>query len=192
MTVAFMALAMTASACANMAPVVSLSAIVPVSSPVLGLTDLQQTDVLDMSIDWPGIAGLDFLPAACWPEAKTEAAEAQQAKAPQVLADSQSSLTLCLYVLMGVGLCRAVPSVRKLSLDCIPDWYHDGGPVQVGHSQAIGPDLCLTPLVSFIQPESTAEDLAPKYDWGTIVFLVRKSLFPPNLLASPGPPLQCS
>ncbi len=190
-TVTFVALAFTATASANMTAVSSLAA-APVSSPALGRPDLQQPDVLDLSVDWSSAAGFDCLPAACLPEAKTETGEAPQAKASQVLADHQSSLTLCLYVLMGVGLCKTVPSVRKLSLGCIPDWYHDGGPFQVGHSHAIAPDLCLPSLVCFIQPDSPAEDFLPNYDRGMIASLVRESLFPSNLLASPGPPVHCS
>ncbi len=185
--VTFVALAFTAMARANMTTVSSL-AVAPVSSPALGRTDLQQTDVLDLSVGWPGAAGLGSLPAACLPEAKTETGDALQAKPPQVLADHQSSLTLCLYVLMGVGLCKTVPSVKKFSLGCIPDWYHTGGPFQVGHSQAVQPDLRPMPVLCFIQPQSTTDDPTPEYYRGVIVSLVRASLFTPNQLASRGPP----
>ncbi len=186
-TVTFVALAVTATACANMAAV-SPSATAPVASPALDRTDLQQTHVLDLSVDWPSAADLDSLPAACLPEAKTEPGDASQAKAPQVLADHQSSLTLCLYVLMGVGLCKTVPSVRKISLGCIPDWYHSGGPVQVGHSHAVEPDLRPVPALCFVQPQGTMDDLIPEFHRGTLTSLVRASLFTPGLLASRGPP----
>ena len=46
--------------------------------------------------------------------------------------------------LMGVGCIGAVKlgrSVRGLHLQSLPDWYHAGGPMQIGHVSAINPDL---------------------------------------------------
>jgi hypothetical protein len=180
--VTFMALALAGSACASMTPV--SPALVSVSSPsVPDRTSPQpgDRDAVDLCVNWLDAVDLDSLPQAA-------VGEARAAKPVQVLADHQSSLSLCLYVLMGIGLCKTVPSVRKMSLGCIPDWYHDGGPSQVGHSHAVAPDLCFAPVICFIQPESLTEDFTPKYDRGTIAFLLRESLFTPNLLASRGPP----
>ncbi len=189
-TVTFVALAIAGSACAGLTPV-SLPAAAPaLPSSLPDRTGPQASDALGASADWPDVAVLDSLPGVPLPE--TAAAEAREAKPVQVLADRQSSLSLCLYVLMGIGLCKTVPSVRKLSLGCIPDWYHDGGPSQVGHSQAIGPNLCPAPVICFIQPDNTAEDLLPEFYRGTTASLVRESLFTPNLLASRGPPLHSS
>ncbi len=185
-TVTFVALALAGSACAGLTPVAP--AVVSVSpSSLPDSTGPQPSDAFGLGVDASNVAGFDPLLSVSLPEAA--AGETPEAKPVQVLADRQSSLSLCLYVLMGVGLCKTIPSVRKLSLGCIPDWYHDGGPSQVGHSHAIGPNLCSTLLVCFIQPDSTAEDLTPKYDRGTLASLVRESLFTPNLIASRGPPV---
>jgi hypothetical protein len=185
-TVAFMALALAGSACASMTPV-SLPAVSVPSSSASDCTSPQPGDAFGLGVDASNAANFDPLLSGSLPEAA--AGEAREAKPVQVLADHQSSLSLCLYVLMGVGLCKTVPSVRKLSLGCIPDWYHDGGPSQVGHSHAVGPNLCPVLLVCFVQPDSTAENITPNYDRGTIASPVRDSLFTPNLLASRGPPL---
>ncbi len=182
--VTFAALALAGSACASMTPV-SLPAAAPaLPSSLPHRAGPQASDALGVCADWPDVADLDSLPGVSLPAA----GEARDAKPVQILADHQSSLSLCLYVLMGIGLCKTVPSVRKLSLGCIPEWYHDGGPSQVGHSHAVGPNLCPAMLVCFIQPESTADDLLPEFYRGTIPSLVRESLFTPNLLASRGPP----
>jgi hypothetical protein len=105
------------------------------------------------------------------------------------LTEGQGSLSLCLYGLISFGVFRSASSIRKLSFGQIPDWYHTGGPSQIGHSFAISPDcLCSAPVCCFIQPECGAEDCQPQYDRGTIASLLRKSQFTPTALASRGPP----
>lgn len=188
-TVTFVALALAGSACASMTPVSPATVIVATSSSsVPERTGPQPSDAFGVCVNWPDAMDLDSLPAASLPGAAV--GEAREAKPVQVLADHQSSLSLCLYVLMGIGLCKSVPSVRKLSLGCIPDWYHSGGPFQVGHSHVISPD-CLypAPVACFLQPESIERDFTPEYARGALASLVRESLFTPSLLASRGPPL---
>jgi hypothetical protein len=180
------ALSLTGTACAGLTPVSSTAAAPVPSSYRADHATCAPAEIFPLWAGGAEVAGLDLLPIASWPGPQPQATRAT--KSPQVLTDNQSSLSLCLYVLMGAGLCRSIPLMKRMSLGWIPDWYHEGGPFQVGHSHAIGPDLCPAPLVCFIQPDNTAEDLTPKYDRGTITSLVRKSLFTPNLLASRGPP----
>jgi len=118
-------------------------------------------------------------------------ADLQQAAEPQplcILTDGHDSLSLCLYGLLGLGLCRAAPWTKKLSFGCIPEWYHEGVPFQIGHSVAISPDCLCSTVVCFVQPDGVGQDLTPQYRRGTIEPLWRRSQFIPTALASRGPP----
>jgi hypothetical protein len=106
------------------------------------------------------------------------------------LSGGPGSFSLCLYALMGLGLCSAPHCVRRLSLGHIPEWYDDAGPFQLGHSLAVSPEsLCATLVCCSIQPDETAEPLIPQYHLRTVVSCWRKSQFTPDVIASRGPPL---
>jgi hypothetical protein len=113
-------------------------------------------------------------------------------KAPQHAIDlngGPGSANLCLYALVGLGLCSAPHWIRRLHFGHIPEWYHDGGPFQIGHSFAVSPEsLRPVPVYCFIQPDDTAEEYIPRHRLGTIVSLWRKSQFSPDVFASRGPP----
>ena len=135
-----------------------------------------------------GVCDLDLLPIPAVSKSKGDAGQIHGTQPPEILADRQNSFDLCLYALIGLGLCRSAPWVKKLSSCQIPDWYYHAGPYQIGHSCDIGPDcLCLT-TVCLIRPDCTTEDFLPQDYWGTIASLLRKSLFTANVLASRGPP----
>jgi len=122
------------------------------------------------------------------PQAGVE--QACETQSVQVLTDDHKSISLCLYALLSLGLCKSAPYVKKLSFGVIPEWYHGGGPFQIGHSVAISPDcLCHAPALCFVQPDCTVQDLSPQYYMGTIASLLRKSIFTPTVLAARGPPL---
>lgn len=106
-----------------------------------------------------------------------------------VLTERQDSLTLCLYALFSLGLCKSAPWVKKLSLGVIPGWYHDGGPFQVGHSLAISPD-CLDPAPTYclVQPDCRDKVPMPQSHGEAIVSRWRKSQFSPAVEAPRGPP----
>jgi len=105
------------------------------------------------------------------------------------LTGGPDSCSLCLYALMGLGLCAAPHWVRRVSLGPIPQWYHDGGPSQIGHSYAATPEsLCRLQVCFFAPPDDPVEPLQPQYRLGTILSLWRKSQFTPTVLASRGPP----
>ena len=110
----------------------------------------------------------------------------------RILNDGQSSLSLCLSAIIGLGLCSSAHCLKKLSFGFIPEWYHNGGPFQIGHSIAVNPDsICPVPAYCHVQPVRTAEDFIPQYHLGTIVSLWRKSQFTPDVIASRGPPVAC-
>jgi hypothetical protein len=153
-------------------------------------TDLQVTSSSSQSIAFTGLTDLRPWPLGFLSEPTVEGHQTSKPQPAQILADRQNSLSLCLYALLGLGLCRSAPFVKKLHLGCIPDWYHSGGPYQVGNSFAISPD-CLSPApICCFQPDSAAgsQDLLPQHLRGIVVSLWRKSQFTPAVLASRGPP----
>jgi hypothetical protein len=134
------------------------------------------------------IAGPETDPVAFLPGVNSRTPLDAQTQVPQVLSDDQGSLDLCLYALFGLGLCRSVPLVRRLSFGCIPDWYHHGGPFQIGHSYVTGPDCLRCVVACSAQPGCPMRDIVPRCHTGPIAALLRQSLFTPNILASRGPP----
>ncbi len=87
------------------------------------------------------------------PAPSAQTGQADGTKSPQILADKQNSMSLCLYALLGLGLCRSAPWLKRLHFGGLPDWYHGGGPHQVGHSLSVAPDCrasvpspCFAPL----------------------------------------------
>ena len=138
----------------------------------------------------PGIADLGAWPVLFLPEKDLEAAQAAQPQPSQVLTDGTSSLRLCLSALMGMGLCGSVHWVKRLHLGFIPQWYHDGGPHQVGHSYALMPNsLCPVPAHCFIQPVCTVGNVIAQYRLGIVLSLWRKSQCTPRVLGSRAPPV---
>ncbi len=99
------------------------------------------------------------------------------------------SLQMCLYALLGLGLCKVAPCLNKLSCSAVPEWYHDGGPWQIGHSLAVSPET-LNPIsvCCFVQPDDTIQLPLANHQYGAMQPLLRKSLFTPCALSSRGPP----
>jgi hypothetical protein len=105
-----------------------------------------------------------------------------------VLTEGSDSFGLCLYALLGLGLCKSAPWLRKLSLGPIPDWYHDGGPFQIGHSVALSPQCSCDSLICFVQPQGSCDDPLPQYQRQTLFCLWRRSQSIPAADAPRGPP----
>jgi hypothetical protein len=136
-----------------------------------------------------GPVDLDLLQGGFVPLPNPEVGQPNETMPALVLTDRQNSLTLCLYALLGLGLCRSAPLVKKLHFGCITDWYHSGGPSQIGHSFAISSDcLPAAPIFCFLQPDYRPEEVAPQYSRGTIAALLREAQFQLTALASRGPP----
>jgi hypothetical protein len=186
-----MALAGVSVVHADMMPVGQARAVGPQSPPVCVPTSVQLADVSDSRTHCPGAADLDLASVHLFPEADAEMGHVLKAESLHILAYEPGSLNLCLYALISLGLCRSAPWVRKLSFGFIPDWYHSGGPFQIGHSHAVVPNCLCETVICFIQPDRTAEDLSEQYHRGTMVSLMRRSHFIPAVLGSRGPPLAC-
>ena len=155
---------------------------------VCGRTDLQHTNLAN-PLNCTGVADLDLWSAGSLPEADADAGQTSQIQPPQTLTNGPSSLSLCLSAMIGLGLCSSAHWVKRISFGFVPEWYHNGGPFQIGHSLAVSPDsLCPVPAYCFIQPVRVVERLIPQYRLGTVVSLWRKSQFTPDVIASRGPP----
>lgn len=132
---------------------------------------------------------LFWLPTGMPFEMGGETGPAREAQPIAILSDRQNSLTLCLYALFSLGLCKSAPWVRKFSFGVIPQWYHDGGPFQIGHSHAIGPDFfSVTPGLCLVQRDCGNEAPMPQYRHEMTISLWRKSQFTPTVRAPRGPP----
>ena len=138
---------------------------------------------------YPSVADLDFWPVELSPEPTADLEQTPEMQNLLSFTDGPGSFALCLYALMGLGLFKSAPWVKKLSFEFIPEWYHDGGPFQIGHSHAITPEtLYPTTACCYLQPASLVESHIPQYSQRTIVSLWRKSQFTPDEIASRGPP----
>jgi hypothetical protein len=189
-TAIIMALAVMSGAYADMMPASSLDG---VSCPWVQACDqtASQSPNSPSPLIGPAIVDLDFQFAAFWPTTDEEVDPTNETRQPpQLLEPGYSSFGLCLYTLMGLGLCRSAPWMKKLSFGHIPDWYHDGGPFQIGHSFAISPEsLCTLRVCCFVQPDDRTDEFVTKHRLRTIVSSWRKSQFTPAVIASRGPPL---
>jgi hypothetical protein len=135
------------------------------------------------------VADLDEYSFKFLHEADTDVEQTSEIQNIRSFTDGQGSFALCLYALIGLGLCRSAPWIKKLSFEFIPEWYHDGGSFQIGHSYAVTPEtLYPTPAYCFVQPACMVEPLIPRHSLRTIVSLWRKSQFTPDVIASRGPP----
>jgi hypothetical protein len=142
------------------------------------------------SHNFPNLADLDSWSVGLLPQANTEIAKTSQVQHLQSFTNGPGSLNLCLSALIGLGLCSSAHFVKKLSFSFVPEWYHNGGPFQIGHSHAVTPEsLCSSPVYCFVQPVCTAEDSFTQYSLRTVVSIWRKSQFTPAVIASRGPPL---
>ena len=145
----------------------------------------------DSSLTCYGVCDLDWLPIAAISESSSDVGQIHGTQPPEILADRQNSFDLCLYALIGLGLCRSAPWVKKLSFCQIPDWYHHAGPYQIGHSFAIGPECLGSAAVCFIQPHSVlVEEPLPRCRGEALISLWRKAQFTPTALGSHGPPFR--
>jgi hypothetical protein len=135
------------------------------------------------------IFGLDFGTFEFIPESGMEVERASNVMHLQISASDSGSCYLCLYTLIGLGLYSSVSRVKKISFGFIPEWYHDGGPCQIGHSYAVMPGtLRSVANCCFIQPEYIGEDVLTRYSKGIGISLLRSSKFVSDILLSRGPP----
>lgn len=169
---------------------------VPVASTVDGLVSQGLCVVPDsVAADWccPLVFwdGLDL--ALLTPDLSLEGGsgleQASEVEPVRMLSDGQSSLALCLFALVGLGMFRSVPWVRKASVAVIPDWYQSAGPGQIGHSTAITPDCWPVPVCGLVKLHHGRSGYPSAESEGTVVSLWRNTQYTSAVLASRGPPL---
>jgi hypothetical protein len=108
----------------------------------------------------------------------------------KILTDGKKSFHLCLSALKSLGLCISARCLNEVNLAFIPEWYHNGGPCQIGRSFAVNRDsICPARVYCFIQPDHMAEDLKPIYCLKDTVSRWRESRVTPDVLYSRGPPV---
>jgi len=181
-------LVFTAAVHADMMPVSQEGAVCRQSPGCCARADLQRRDLSSQPI-CPCIADLDLWSVEFSPEEYTEFAQTSDLQHLPSLTDGPNSLELCLSALISLGLCCSGQWVRRLSIGFVPGWYHEGGPLQIGHSFAVTPEtLYPTPAYCFIQPFCSEDNHLPRYCLKSVISLWRKSQFTPNVLSSRGPP----
>jgi len=181
-------LVLTSAAYADMIPVSQQDPGRWKSSYVCGQPDLKNTNLYSPS-NFPGAADLDSWSATLLPEVNSYVRQTSEMQHAKILTEGTGSFNLCLSALIGLGLCSSAHFVKRLSFGFVPEWYHNGGPFQIGHSYAVTPEsLCPIQVCCFIQPVYTVEDSLPQYHRGTVTSLWWKSQFAPTVLASRGPP----
>ena len=152
------------------------------------LTELRYTN-LSSPYNRPSVAELDLWPVEFFPDAKVDVSQTSDIQHPITLTNGSGSLNLCLSALIGLGLCSSAHWVKRLSFGFVPEWYHNGGPFQIGHSYAVTPEsLYPVPVCCFVQPVRMVERLIPQYRLGTVVSLWWKSQFTSSVIAARGPP----
>ena len=141
---------------------------------------------LPYSYTSPAVVGLELWSAEFSPEVFIGAG----AEMTQPLSLGQGPVvSVCLSALLGLSLCSSPHWVRKLSFGRIPQYYHEGGPLQIVHSFAVSPQLiCPVPACCFARPVRVTEPLMPEHRQRTVVSLWRRSQFTPDIIAPRGPP----
>ena len=164
---------------------------VPVSQQYAQSKEGQSVYDVDFeSYNFPQVADLDTWSFNYLHQVNSNDEQVSEVEHLQSLTNGPDSLNLCLSALIGLGLCSSVHYVKRLSFSFIPEWYHSGGPSQIGHSFAVSPEsLCPIPAYCFIQPDCAADDFLTQYSARAVIPIWRKSQFTPAVIASRGPPI---
>ncbi|HSV98819.1 MAG TPA: hypothetical protein VLI39_01500 [Sedimentisphaerales bacterium] len=184
--VVVLAIAVAATARADMIP--AFGTVVPASVPASEPLERQSPSVVPEDALFP-LGALDPLAGGLPRVVLAGSSEPSPPQPVIILSDEQDSLSLCLYALFSLGLCKSAPWVKRLSFGIIPSWYHDGGPWQIGHSFAVAPDCLSYAEVCVVQPQGAPERLTPDYNRGIVSPLLRNSQFTLAVLAARGPPV---
>jgi len=74
------------------------------------------------------------------------------------LPPSPNSTCLFFYAMGGVGAWQLGRSAKKIHLGSLPQWYHSGGPSQIGHAVVFDPNFAHIDLchIGPVDPDGTA------------------------------------
>jgi len=116
----------------------------PVSqAPVQQTSSQPQADTGSLDL---GLSGVPGLGAAASVQANPEASADQLPPEP-------ASLSLVLAGLGSLGAWQLGRAARTLHFGQVPEWFHTGGPVQIGHTFAANPDCsAVFEICAFDQP----------------------------------------
>jgi hypothetical protein len=115
--------------------------------------------------------------------------ETSEVRPVVILADRQNSFGLCLYGLMGLGLCESIPWACK-HVRAVPAWYHRGCPFSSRPCLVISAkSFRAEPTTYFLQSDDAPEDNMAQSRPETVVSLRRTSIFTPTVQSARGPPL---
>ena len=73
---------------------------------------------------------------------------------PTPLPPSPGSASLFLSAALSIGAWQLVRSARQIHVGPLPEWYHPGGPAQVGHAFPIDLQFAPVAVCCFEQPIS--------------------------------------
>lgn len=79
-------------------------------------------------------------------------APASQTRIVEVIPPAPDSASLVLWALGSAAVWQLGRSTCKFGLHVAPDWYHTGGPAQVGHATPFDLDTHALPICRFEQP----------------------------------------
>lgn len=150
--------------------------------------DLEHTSSSHSFVGFPGAADLDLRVFKSLAEAN--AGPAVETRPLQPRKASPGALSLCLYALIGLGLCRSGHWFKRPTFGFLPDWHHHRNPCQIWHSHAAGPKYLNSATAhGLIQPGCTATEGMPPYCRGAVLSLLRNTQFTPSVVpGSRGPP----
>ncbi len=96
--------------------------------------------------------GLDFWPSAGSVTGFDTGYDGGNAATVRDLPAVPGSAQLFLSAMLSVGAWHLVRSAKHLHLADLPEWYHPGGPAQVGHVVPFDLDFSALPVCCFEQP----------------------------------------
>lgn len=136
-----------------------------------------------------GFANLDLLPVGTLVETRTGIEQAAEPPSLLVLSNEDSSIGLCFYGLLSLGLCKAAASVKMLSLCVVSACCYDGGLFDSDHSLALSRDcLAPAPAYCYVPTDGRAKNTLPRYCQKAILALLRQSQCTPTAQSLRGPP----
>jgi hypothetical protein len=172
--------------CADMTPVPCRTAGDPTSVSACHPADDQPWGSFNLPCSV--IGGVDSVPVGFFAEVQGDAVQVSEPRPACILVDRQDSFGLCLYALLGLGLCKSAPCFKKMHIAFVPDWFHSGGPHQIGHSYSLDWDSLSAPVVCCAPSDHSPGQLSPPCRKCVIVALWRVSQFTSCALISRGPP----
>ena len=128
-----------------------------------------------------GVALSDATPLVPLP---TPSAEAESSLSVRELPEAPNSAALFLCALGSLGAWHLTRSARKLHFGSIPEWYHTGGPVQIGH--AVPVDLSQWGFSCHDRPDHDPQPCADVFPTRAPTYSSQVPLIP---AAPRGPPL---